>query len=47
MCVFHGNTQDYYLRAYDVEIGEVLWQDRLPSGAQTTPMTYIDGCTGC
>lgn len=40
--VFHGGTQDYYLRAYDVETGKVLWQNRLPSGAQSTPMTYID-----
>lgn len=40
--VFHGGTQDYYLRAYDVETGKVLWQSRLPSGAQSTPMTYID-----
>lgn len=44
--VFHGGTQDYYLRAYDVETGKILWQGRLPSGAQSTPMTYIDERTG-
>lgn len=38
---FHGGTQDYYLRAYGTETGEVLWEGRLPSGAQSTPMTYV------
>lgn len=38
---FHSGTQDYYLRAYDTETGEVLWKGRLPSGSQSTPMTYI------
>ncbi|MFV0477871.1 MAG: hypothetical protein ACK5ME_08560 [Parahaliea sp.] len=36
-----GTHQDYYLRAYDVENGEILWQDRLPTDAQSNPMTYI------
>lgn len=44
--VLHGGTQDYYLRAYDVETGEVLWQGRLLFGAQATPMSYIDERTG-
>ncbi|MBU3032206.1 membrane-bound PQQ-dependent dehydrogenase, glucose/quinate/shikimate family [Paracoccus sp. XHP0099] len=38
---FHSGTQDYYLRAYDTETGEVLWKGRLPSGSQSTPMTYL------
>ncbi len=38
---FHGGTQDYYMRAYDTVTGKLLWQGRLPSGAQSTPMTYI------
>lgn len=38
---FHGGTQDYYLRAYDTENGKPLWEGRLPTGAQGTPMTYI------
>lgn len=38
---FHGGTQDYYLRAYDTETGRLLWRGRLPTGAQSTPMTYI------
>jgi quinate dehydrogenase (quinone) len=38
---FHSGTQDYYLRAYDTETGEELWKGRLPSGSQSTPMSYI------
>lgn len=39
--VFHSGTQDYYLRAYDVETGAELWKGRLPSGSQSTPMSYV------
>lgn len=38
---FHGGTQDYYLRAYDTDTGRLLWRGRLPTGAQSTPMTYV------
>lgn len=38
---FHSGTQDYYLRAYDVTKGDLLWEGRLPTGGQSTPMTYI------
>lgn len=37
---FLSSTLDYYVRAYDVVDGRQLWQDRLPAGAQATPMTY-------
>ncbi|HLG47003.1 MAG TPA: membrane-bound PQQ-dependent dehydrogenase, glucose/quinate/shikimate family [Reyranella sp.] len=37
---FLTSTLDYYVRAYDVADGRVLWQDRLPAGGQATPMTY-------
>jgi quinoprotein glucose dehydrogenase len=37
---FLSSTLDYYLRAYDVRTGKVLWRARLPAGAQATPMTY-------
>ncbi|AUW58403.1 membrane-bound PQQ-dependent dehydrogenase, glucose/quinate/shikimate family [Sphingobium sp. SCG-1] len=37
---FMSSTLDYYLRAYDVTSGKVLWRARLPAGAQATPMTY-------
>jgi quinoprotein glucose dehydrogenase len=37
-------TLDQYIRAYDVSTGKQLWQDRLPAGAQSTPMSYaVDG----
>ncbi len=38
---FHSGTQDYYMRAYDTTSGEVLWEGRLPTGSQATPMSYI------
>lgn len=44
--VFYAGTQDYYLRAIDVETGEELWKGRLPVGAQATPMTYVSPETG-
>ncbi len=44
--VFYAGTQDYYLRALDVETGKELWKGRLPVGAQATPMTYVSSETG-
>lgn len=41
--VFIGATMDGYLRAFDIDTGEELWQDELPGGSQTTPMTYSAG----
>ena len=43
---FYSATQDYYLRAFNTETGEEVWKARLPSGSQSTPMTYIDKVTG-
>jgi quinoprotein glucose dehydrogenase len=37
---FLTSTQDYYIRAYDVTNGNQLWEDRLPAGGQSTPMSY-------
>lgn len=37
---FLSGTIDYYVRAYDVTNGRQLWEDRLPAGGQSTPMTY-------
>lgn len=37
---FLSSTMDYYLRAYDSTTGRQLWEDRLPAGAQATPMSY-------
>lgn len=38
--MFVAATQDNYLRAFDVDNGELLWEGRLPAGGQATPMTY-------
>lgn len=43
---FYAGTQDYYLRAIDVETGAILWKGRLPVGAQATPMTFLDKKSG-
>ncbi|OUJ15393.1 glucose/quinate/shikimate family membrane-bound PQQ-dependent dehydrogenase [Acetobacter sp. DsW_063] len=37
---FLTGSMDYYIRAYDVTTGKVLWQQSLPAGGQSTPMTY-------
>ena len=37
---FITSTTDYYIRAFDVSTGALLWQDRLPAGGQSTPMSY-------
>jgi quinoprotein glucose dehydrogenase len=37
---FLTSALDYYIRAYDVTTGKVLWRDRLPAGGQSIPMTY-------
>ena len=41
--VMIGAASDNYLRAFDVETGELLWKGRLPAGPQATPMTYAVG----
>jgi quinoprotein glucose dehydrogenase len=33
-------TMDDYIRAFGVDDGKLLWEDRLPAGGQSTPMTY-------
>jgi len=38
--VFIGATQERAFRAFDIRTGRELWKDRLPAGAQATPMTY-------
>jgi len=37
---FLTSTSDYFIRAYDVSNGKQLWEDRLPAGGQSTPMSY-------
>ena len=42
--VFIGATADSRIRAFNINTGEELWQDELPTGAFSHPMTYvIDG----
>jgi quinoprotein glucose dehydrogenase len=43
---FMSSALDYYVRAYDVTSGDVLWRARLPAGAQATPMTYRSPASG-
>jgi len=38
--VFIGASLDDYFRAYEAETGRELWRQRLPAGAQATPMSY-------
>lgn len=40
---FLTSTKDDYIRAYNVLNGQQIWQDRLPAGGQSTPMTYAMG----
>ncbi|MFN4297249.1 MAG: membrane-bound PQQ-dependent dehydrogenase, glucose/quinate/shikimate family [Brevundimonas sp.] len=37
---FIGAAQDNFLRAFETETGRLLWEARLPAGAQAGPMTY-------
>jgi quinoprotein glucose dehydrogenase len=40
--VFMSAAVDNYLRAYNLNDGEQLWEARLPAGGQATPMTYLN-----
>ena len=44
--IFMAAVMDDYLRAFDLESGETLWEGRLPAGGQATPMTYYLEETG-
>ncbi|ABD07907.1 quinoprotein glucose dehydrogenase [Rhodopseudomonas palustris HaA2] len=37
---FIGATQDDFLRAFETATGRLLWEARLPAGAQAGPMSY-------
>jgi len=41
--VFIGAGSDRYLRAFDIETGEELWRDKLPTTANAVPMSYTSG----
>lgn len=36
-----GAALDQFIRAYNSETGELLWEDRLPAGNQASPLTYV------
>ena len=38
--VFIASSMDGFIRAFNINNGEVLWQAMLPAGGQATPMTY-------
>jgi len=38
--IFIAATMDDYIRAFDIETGDQLWEERLPAGGQATPLTY-------
>ncbi|MEM7079486.1 MAG: membrane-bound PQQ-dependent dehydrogenase, glucose/quinate/shikimate family [Pseudomonadota bacterium] len=44
--IFIGGVMDSTMRAIDLYTGEELWQDRLPTSAQATPMSYVSPATG-
>ncbi|MDA1074433.1 MAG: pyrroloquinoline quinone-dependent dehydrogenase [Proteobacteria bacterium] len=39
--VFIGATADAYIRAHDIENGDVLWKADLPTTGNAVPMTYM------
>ena len=41
--IFVSAAMDSYLRAFDAESGEELWQGKLPAGGQAGPMAYEHG----
>jgi quinoprotein glucose dehydrogenase len=43
---FLASTLDYYLRAYDMRTGKLLWRSRLPAGGQASPMSYLSAASG-
>jgi quinoprotein glucose dehydrogenase len=38
---FIGATSDARVRAFDTATGEQIWEHRIPTSAQATPMTYL------
>jgi quinoprotein glucose dehydrogenase len=38
-----ASLKDDRFRAFDLETGKLLWDDKLPAGGQATPMTYSIG----
>lgn len=41
--VFIGASSDRHFRAFDINTGEELWKDKLPTTANAVPMSYTSG----
>ena len=39
--MFIGATTDSMFRAFDARNGRMVWSDKLPASAHTTPTTYM------
>jgi quinoprotein glucose dehydrogenase len=44
--IFNGGVTDGHLRAIDALTGDVIWQDKLRSSSDATPMSYVSPKTG-
>ena len=44
--IFIAASLDNYIRAFDIQTGTQVWEERLPAGGQATPMTYRIKKTG-
>ncbi|MFQ5547082.1 MAG: pyrroloquinoline quinone-dependent dehydrogenase [Woeseia sp.] len=44
--IFIAAAVDNYIRAFELDSGNKLWEGRLPAGGQATPMTYFLAETG-
>lgn len=44
--IFIAATQERTFRAFELETGRLLWQDRLPAGGHAAPMTYYSKRSG-
>lgn len=36
-----GAALDHYMRVFNTETGELLWEERIPAGNQAAPLTYM------
>jgi len=44
--IFNAGVMDGRLRAFDTLTGELIWQDKLRSGSDATPISYVSPKTG-
>ena len=41
--IFIGASSDARIHAYDIDTGKEIWQQKVPTSAEATPMTYMAG----